>query len=107
MGFEISEKPNFIITIRYEILTFLSVGPSFKEGGRGSRKFWPEAEILGIFSIEVAPKLMKSFHLYCRYDIQMFLVMPSEFSLVLVLLLSLKQSPFITLAPNSGSFLVW
>ena len=26
-------------------------------GGRGSRKFRPEAEILGIFSIEVAPKM--------------------------------------------------
>ena len=56
-GFEISEKPNFIITIRYEIPTFSSVGPFFEEGGgRGSRKFRPEAEILGIFSIEVAPK---------------------------------------------------
>ena len=39
--------------------TFLSVGPYFEEGGRGSRKFWPEAEILGIFSIEVAPKELK------------------------------------------------
>ena len=53
-GFEISKKPNFIITIRYEILTFSTVGPFFEEG-RGSRKFRPEAEILGIFSIEVAP----------------------------------------------------
>ena len=34
----------------------MSVGPFFKEGGRGSRKFRPEAEIFGIFSIEVAPK---------------------------------------------------
>ena len=42
-------KKNFIITIRYEIPTFLSVGPFFEEGGRGSRKFRPEAEILGIF----------------------------------------------------------
>ena len=24
--------------------------------GEGSRKFWPEAEILRLFSIEVAPK---------------------------------------------------
>ena len=55
-GFEISKKPNFIITIRYEIQTFSSVGPFFEKGGRGSRKFWPEAEIFGIFSIEVAPK---------------------------------------------------
>ena len=45
-----------VITIRYEILTFSSVGPFFEEGGRGSRKFRPEAEIFGIFSIEVAPK---------------------------------------------------
>ena len=49
------KKQNFIITIRYEIPTFSSVGPYFKEGGRGSRKFLPEAEIFGIFSIEVAP----------------------------------------------------
>ena len=52
---EISKKTNFIITIRSEIPTFSSVGPFFEEGGRGSRKFWPEAEIFGIFSIEVAP----------------------------------------------------
>ena len=56
-GFETLKKPNFIITIRYEIPTFSSVGPFFEEGGRGSRKFRPEAEILGIFSIEVAPKI--------------------------------------------------
>ena len=54
------KKPNFIITIRYEIPTFSSVGPFFEEGGRrGSRKFRPEAEILGIFSNEVAPYLNK------------------------------------------------
>ena len=61
---EIGGKPNFIITIRYEIPTFPSVGPFFEEGGEGSRKFRPEAEILGIFSIEVAPYfwiLSKSF----------------------------------------------
>ena len=46
------KKPNFIITIRDEIPTFSSVGPFFEEGGRGSRKFRPIAEILGIFSIE-------------------------------------------------------
>ena len=34
---------------------FLSVGPFFEEGGEGSRKFQPEAEIFGIYSIEVAP----------------------------------------------------
>ena len=43
-----------MITIRYEILTFSLVRPFFKEGGRGFRKFWSEAEIFGIFSIEVA-----------------------------------------------------
>ena len=41
---EILQKPNFIITIRYEIQTFLAVRPFFEEGG-GSRKFQPEAEI--------------------------------------------------------------
>ena len=35
-----------------EILMFLSVGPFFEEG-EVSRKFWPEDENLGIFSIEV------------------------------------------------------
>ena len=36
--------------------TNIFVGRSlFQRGGRGSRKFQPEAEILGIFSIEVAP----------------------------------------------------
>ena len=55
-GFETLKKPNFIITIRYKIPTFSSVGPFYEEGGRGSRKFRPEAEILGIFSMEVAPK---------------------------------------------------
>ena len=54
-GFKILKKLNFIIPIRYEIPTFSLVGPFFEEGGRGSRKFRPEAEILGIFSIEVAP----------------------------------------------------
>ena len=50
---EILQKPNFIISIRYEIPTFSSVRP-FSKRGRG-RKFQPEDEILGIFSIEVAP----------------------------------------------------
>ena len=58
-GFETLKKPNFIITIRYEIPTFSSVGPFFEEGGRGSRKFRPEAEILGIFSIEVTPYMFE------------------------------------------------
>ena len=56
-GVKFRKKTNFIITIRYEILTFSSVGPFFEEWGRGSRKFWPEAEILGIFSFEVAPNM--------------------------------------------------
>ena len=47
IGGRFQKKPNFIITIRYEIPTFSSVGPFFKEG---SRKFWPEAEILSIFN---------------------------------------------------------
>ena len=54
-GVEILKKPYSIITIRYEISTFLSAGPIFTEGWRGTRKFWPEAEILEIFSIEGAP----------------------------------------------------
>ena len=48
---------NCTTSIRYEISTFSSVWPFFEEGGRGSRKFRPEAEIFGIFSIEVAPKV--------------------------------------------------
>ena len=40
MRFEIFKNPNYIINIKYEI---------------PSRKFRLEAEILGIFSIEVAP----------------------------------------------------
>ena len=38
-GLEISKKPNFIITIRYEIPTFSSVGPFFEEGGGGLENF--------------------------------------------------------------------
>ena len=38
-GFEVSKKPNFIITIRYEIPTFSSVGPFSKRGGRGLENF--------------------------------------------------------------------
>ena len=37
--FEISKKLNFIITIRYEIPTFSSVGPFFEEGGGGLENF--------------------------------------------------------------------
>ena len=49
-------KKQTLFTIRYEIPTFSSVGPFFEEGG-GDLIFRPEAEILGIFSIEVAPNL--------------------------------------------------
>ena len=55
-GGEILKKPNFMITIRYKIPTFSSVEPFFKEGGRRLKKFQQEAEILEIFSIEVAIK---------------------------------------------------
>ena len=48
---------NFVITIRYEIPTFSSVWPFLKRG-RGSKKIWPEAEILGIFSMDLAPKFV-------------------------------------------------
>ena len=37
-GFETLNKPNFIITIRYKIPTFSSVGPFPKRGGRGSAR---------------------------------------------------------------------
>ena len=49
-----------MINIMYEMPTFSSVWPFFEEGGRGSRKFRPEAEIFGTFSIEVAPKNVES-----------------------------------------------
>ena len=38
-GVEISKKKNFIITIRYEMPTFSSVGPFFEEGGEGAENF--------------------------------------------------------------------
>ena len=50
-------KKNFINSIRYEIPAFSSVASFFEEGGEGSRKFWPEAEIFGIFSIAVPNQL--------------------------------------------------
>ena len=43
--------------------TFSSVGHFLKEGGRGSGKFRPKAEILGIFSIEVFPEAMQNIEL--------------------------------------------
>ena len=38
-----------LITIGYEIPMFRWYGPFSKRGGERFRKFWPEAEILGIF----------------------------------------------------------
>ena len=38
-GVEILKKPNFTITIRYEIPTFSSVEPFFEEGGGGPENF--------------------------------------------------------------------
>ena len=38
-GVEILKNMNFIIAIRYEIPTFFSVRPFFKEGGRGLENF--------------------------------------------------------------------
>ena len=49
------KKTNFILTIRYEIPTFLSVGPFFKEGGGGLENFGQKLNLFWIFSIEVAP----------------------------------------------------
>ena len=48
---------NFV-TIRYENPKFSSVGP-FSKRVEGSTKFWQEAELLWIFSIDVAPKRNK------------------------------------------------
>ena len=55
MGVEIFKKTNLIINIRYEIPKFLPMGSVFKEGGEESKIFCSEAEIFGIFSVEVAP----------------------------------------------------
>ena len=46
------------VTIRYENPKFSSVGP-FSKRVEGSTKFWQEAELLLIFSIDVAPKRNK------------------------------------------------
>ena len=50
-----------IITIRYEIPTFSSVGPFFEEGGGDLENFGQKLKFIGFFSIEVAPKAL--FHL--------------------------------------------
>ena len=54
------KKTNITVTIRYKIPPLLLLWPFFiQRGGRGSRKCRLEAEIFGIFSIEVAPKETK------------------------------------------------
>ena len=58
------KKPNFIITIRYEIPTFSLVGPFFEEGGGGLGNFGQKLKFLGFFSIEVAP--YKKLNLDCN-----------------------------------------
>ena len=54
-GVEIMKKKNFIITNRYEIPTFPSVGPFFEEGGGGLENFGQKLKFLGFFSIKVDP----------------------------------------------------
>ena len=44
-----------LVCFSFCLLFFMSVFLFVKKGRIGSRKFWPEGEILGIFSIEVAP----------------------------------------------------
>ena len=48
---ETLKKPNFIITIRYEIPTFSSVGPFFKEGGGGRENFGQKLKFFGFFQL--------------------------------------------------------
>ena len=51
-GLKFFKKPNFIITIRYEILMFLSVGPFFEEGGGGGlENFGHKLKFLGFFQL--------------------------------------------------------
>ena len=45
-----SEKTELLITIRYKIPTFLSVGPFFKEGGEGLQKILGRSWNFGDFS---------------------------------------------------------
>ena len=45
------KKPNFIITIRYEIPTFTSVGPFFEEGGGGLENFGHKLKFWGFFQL--------------------------------------------------------
>ena len=50
------KKLNFIITIRYKILTFSSVGPLSEEGGGGLENFGQKLKLFRFFLIEVTPK---------------------------------------------------
>ena len=53
-----------LLLLGMEYQRFHWKGP-FSKRGEGSRKFWPEAEILGIFSIEVAPnRIVLEFDIY-------------------------------------------
>ena len=49
-GVKFKKKLNFIITIRYEIPTFLLVGPLFKEERGGLENFGQKLKILGFFN---------------------------------------------------------
>ena len=51
MGGGGGKKLNFIFTIRYEIPTFLSVGPFFKEGGGGLENFGQKLKFLGFIQL--------------------------------------------------------
>ena len=53
-GLEISKKKtSFIITIRYKIPTFSSVGPFFKEEGGGLENFGQKLKFLGFFQLRL------------------------------------------------------
>ena len=49
-GGEILKKLNFIITIRYKIIMFSSVGPFFEEGGRGPENFGQKLNFSDFFN---------------------------------------------------------
>ena len=50
-GVEILKKPNFIITIRYEIQMFSSIWPSFWRGGGGPENFGQKLKFWGFFQL--------------------------------------------------------
>ena len=59
-----------MITIRYKILTFSSVGPFFKEGGGGTENFDQKLKFLGFFQLRWPLKSMKSMkfkHVQCSF----------------------------------------